>query len=342
VPSIPEPAPTGVPDAWCLALLEQNPACQWIVSPDHVFNLIFGDPSSIFGKAAADLTGRSIREVLDPESAAAWKDRFTRAWNGETVVLRERRGDVTWNISVFPIRLAGEIQRVGGMAREATAYFRAEQELRYTVLGALKAQEFERNMASKFLHDSVGQNLTALGLQLDLVRMDLETVSPEICGRIAQIQKLLEVMMEEVREYSYELNPSTVERAGLRSALDRLAGRIRERFTGTCRLNVDPSLKLDKKIATALYQVAQEAVENAVQHSGCSAIEIAVKSSRTVTFLEVRDNGRGFDPADLASGCRGLGLLSMEHYAAQAGLKLSISSNRETGTSVRASISQSD
>jgi signal transduction histidine kinase len=128
----------------------------------------------------------------------------------------------------------------------------------------------------------------------------------------------------------------------LRSALDRLAGRIRQRFTGTFRLNVDPSLKLDKKIATAVYQIAQEAVENAVQHSGCSAIEIAVKSSRTATFLEVRDNGRGFDPADLTSGCRGLGLLSMEHYAAQAGLELSISSNRETGTSVRASISQSD
>ena len=53
--------------------------------------------------------------------------------------------------------------------------------------------------------------------------------------------------MESVREYSYELNPSTVERAGLRPALDRLAGRMRERFPGTLRVNVDPSLKLDPK-----------------------------------------------------------------------------------------------
>ena len=68
-----------------------------------------------------------------------------------------------------------------------------------------------------------------------------------------------------------------------------------------------------------MYQIAQEAVENAVQHASCSAIEIAVKSTRTGTFLEVRDNGRGFDPADLLGGRRGLGLLSMEHYAAQAG-----------------------
>ena len=103
-------------------------------------------------------------------------------------------------------------------------------------------------------------------------------------------------------------------------------------------MNVDPSLKLDPKLASALYQILQEAVENAVQHSGCSAIEIAIKSTRTGTVLEVRDNGRGFDPADLVSGRRGLGLLSMEHYAAQAGLELTITSTPETGTKVRAAM----
>jgi signal transduction histidine kinase len=193
-------------------------------------------------------------------------------------------------------------------------------------------------MVSKFLHDSVGQNLTALGLQLDLIRMDLEVVSPETCARAIEIQNQLGEMMESVREYSYELNPSTVERAGLRPALDRFASRIRERFSGMLRVNVDPSLKIDPKLAGAVYQIAQEAVENAVQHSNCSTIEIAVKSTRTGTVVEVRDNGRGFDPADLVAGRRGLGLLSMEHYAAQAGLELSITSTKEFGTTVRAAL----
>jgi signal transduction histidine kinase len=52
--------------------------------------------------------------------------------------------------------------------------------------------------------------------------------------------------------------------------------------------------------------------------------------------LEVRDNGRGFDAADLAAGRRGLGMLSMEHYAAQAGLSLSVVSGRDSGTTVQA------
>jgi len=142
--------------------------------------------------------------------------------------------------------------------------------------------------------------------------------------------------MEQVREYTYELNPSAVERAGLRSALDRLAGRIRERYTGALRVNVDPFLKIDPKIASALYQIAQEAVGNAVQHASCSSIEIAVKSTRTGLTMDVRDNGHGFDPADVLEGRRGLGLLSMEHFAAQAGLDLSITSNRGAGTTIQA------
>jgi len=325
-------------DAECLAeaFLEQSPACHWVVTAGGVFHRIYGDPASIFGKPAAELAGRSAAEALAAELAHVWRDRFARAFEGETVVLRERRGNAIWYLTVFPIRVGGEIRYAGGLAREITAWSVAEQELRYTVLGALKAQEFERNTVSRFLHDTVGQNLTALGLQLDLIRMDLENAQPETCARVIEIQRILEAMMQRVREYSYELNPSTVERAGLRSALDRLTGRIRGRFTGALRVNVDPSLKVDPKIASAMYQIAQEAVENAIQHASCSAIEIAIKSTRGVTALEIRDNGKGFDTSDLLRGCRGLGLLSMEHYAAQAGLDLSITSHREMGTSVRA------
>jgi two-component system NarL family sensor kinase len=250
--------------------------------------------------------------------------------------LRERAGETVWNVTLFPIHMGEKGRHAGGAATEARLWAEAEQALRYTVLGALKSREFERSMVSKFLHDTVGQNLTAFGLQLDLIRMDLESASPENCARISEIQRLLEEMMEKVRLYSYELHPSTVERAGLRSALDLLAARIGERFTGALRLNVDPSLKIGKQVASAMYHIAEEAAENAVQHASCSAIEIAVKSSRTGTSLEVRDNGRGFDPADVAAGCRGLGLLSMEHYAAEAGLDLSIASHYGKGTIVRA------
>jgi len=318
------------------ALLQQSPACHWIVSPAGAFRSIYGDPSPLFGKTAAQLKGRRASAVLGRDLAVFWSGRFARALAGESVMLRHRRGRANWYVSLFPIRRRGKIVCAGAMAREVTPWGTAELELRHTVLGALKAQESERRAASRFLHDSVGQNLTALGLQLDLARMDLESAFPEASARLVEIQRMLEIMMEQVREYSYELNPSIVERAGLRPALDRLMTRTRQAFAGAVRLQADPSLKIDPAIATALYHIAQEAVENAVQHAGCSAIEIAIKSRRDRPILEVRDNGRGFDPEDILGVRRGLGLLSMEHYAAQARLELSISSPRKGGTVVRA------
>jgi signal transduction histidine kinase len=322
--------------------LQQGPACHWMWNSEGVFQRVYGDPAAVFNRAVSGLEGLALTEALEPALLPRWRDRFQRALAGETVTLRERHGKAVWYLSVFPLRCADEIRYVGGSAREITPWAAAEQELRYTVLGALKAQEYERSKTARFLHDTVGQNLTALGLQLDLVRMDLENTEPQIRGRIEEIQKLLESMMEQVRDYSYELNPSTVERAGLRPALDRLGVRMRERFAGALRVNVDPSMKIDPKFASAMYQIAQEAVENAVQHSGCSVIEIAVKSTRTGTSLEVRDDGKGFDPADLLDGGRGLGLLSMEHYAAQAGLDLSIQSSRGMGTTVRVAVPAGD
>ncbi len=327
-----------MPESECLSetMLEQSPACLWMVRDDLVFHRVYGKSHSILGKPSGELMGECALDVLDPEVAKTWCSRFARALAGETVHLSERSGDAIWYISVFPVCGKDGARYAGALARETTPWKTAEQELRNTVLSALKSQEFERNTLSKFLHDVVGQNLTALGLQLDLARMDVEGVSPETCVRIGEIQKVLETIMEQVRDYSYHLNPSAVERAGLRSALDRLVSHIRGRFTGGLRVNVDPNLKIDPKIASAFYHIAQEATENALQHASCSAIEIAVKSTRTGASMEVRDNGKGFDPADILAGARGLGLLSMEHYAAQAGLDLAITSNKNTGTTVRA------
>ena len=299
-----------------------------------LFTRLYGDPAPLFGKPAAQLLGRPWEEALAADVLELWTSRFQRVLAGETLVLRERQGEIAWSIFLFPIVVDGAIRYACGAAREVTSWAAAEQELRYTVLGALRAQEHQSSAVSRFLHDSVGQNLTALGLQLDLVRMDLEGPHAALAEQVAGAQKLLDAVVEQVRDYSYELNPSTVERAGLRPALDRLRARIHQRYTGVLRINVSPSVKIDPKIAAAMYRVAQEALDNAVQHSSCSAIEIAVKSTRKGPLLEVRDNGKGFDPGDLRQGSRGLGLLTMEHFAAQAGMDLSVKSSVGSGTVV--------
>lgn len=326
------------------SFLAQSPACFWIVkgSPAEScaaveFTHIWGQATSLFDRGPELLTGHTVEQVLPAAAAQLWAARFARVFNGETLALRERRGEGVWFITLFPIVTGDANLYAGGIAREVSRWGSAELQLRHTVLGALKAQDFERTMMARFLHDNIGQNLTALGLQLDLVRMDLEGVSPEVSEKVGEVQRSLSEIMEAVREYSYELDPATVERAGLRVALDRLAARTRTRYTGALRINVDPSVKLEPQLARAMFQIAQEAIENAIQHAACSGIDVSVKTGRRGLALEVRDNGRGFDPDDVLGGNRGLGLLSMEYYAAQAGLELSVAGTPGVGTTVRAS-----
>ena len=213
-------------------------------------------------------------------------------------------------------------------------------EPRQTVAQVVEANRFERERLSRFLHDDVAQSLSAVGLQLDLLRMDLDAAgASQPSAAVVEIQQVLDAVMERVRDFSYELDPPAIERAGLRAALDRLATRTRQRFSGAVQLTSSPGLNLSRHVAGAFYRIAREAVHNALRHAACSSIDITVKSGGGGVTLEVRDNGRGFDPVDPSGGRRGQGLVSMEHYAAEAGLDLAVTSQPGDGTVVRAGIS---
>jgi len=89
-------------------------------------------------------------------------------------------------------------------------------------------------------------------------------------------------------------------------------------------------------IGVAMERIAAEAVANAVRHSGCSQIEIVVKSTREGVALRVRDDGSGFDYDHVRLSARGLGLLMMEYCAAKAGLRLTVSGDEARGATVTA------
>lgn len=204
----------------------------------------------------------------------------------------------------------------------------------------MNAREMEFARVSKLLHDEVGQVLSAVGLQLDVLRMDLTGQVPEIGQRTSEIQKLLEQAVIQIRELSYELNPAIVERAGLAFAIERLAERFRGSFKGSMRVLTDSSVRIPTPAGTALYKIAEHAVENAVQHSGATQIEIIVhpkNGSAKGATLEVRDNGSGFDVDEVRGTSPGLGFILMEYYAQQAGLEFAVKSTRGKGSSVKVS-----
>src|SRR5918998_1739834 len=111
------------------------------------------------------------------------------------------------------------------------------------IVSTINAREVESNRVSRLLHDEVGQVLSAVGLHLDVLKLDFKEQIPEIVGRLNEIQKFLDAAVMQVRALSYDLNPAVVERAGLQLALDRLVGRMRSEFNGSIRFLFDRSIR---------------------------------------------------------------------------------------------------
>ena len=203
-----------------------------------------------------------------------------------------------------------------------------------TLFGAIGEHEAALARISRLLQDDVSQILSAVGLQLDAMRMDFRSEAPGIEHRAAEIQIMLEQVIEQLRDISNELNPSIVERAGLQFALDRLAGKVRERFSGTLRLQLDPATLVPTVIAKAFYQIVECAIDDGLARPGCSLIEIQLKRSQGEFVLEVRHNGKA-QPADDSEAS--FDRLRMDYYASNSKVALDVNQSPTGGTVVRAS-----
>ncbi len=129
------------------------------------------------------------------------------------------------------------------------------------LFAAMNEHEAVLARVSRLLHDDVSQILSAVGLQLDAMRMDFREQAPGVDSRAAEIQELLEQAIEQLRDISNELNPSIVERAGLQFALDRLVGKPAPNFSGTLRLHFDASLRVPTILAKAFYKITECALD---------------------------------------------------------------------------------
>ena len=207
------------------------------------------------------------------------------------------------------------------------------------LFAAVNEHEAALGRVSRLLHDDVSQVLSAVGLQLDALRMDFRNEAPGIDERAAEIQNMLEQVIGQLRDISNELNPSVVERAGLQFALDRLAGNIRKKFSGALRLHFDSAIHVPTGIAKTLYKIAECAVDNALSRPKCTMIEIQVKKARGECVLEVHDNGY-LDAND--SIAVSLGRLLMDYYASKTEVRLKLEGSSGKGTVVRASIPLAD
>lgn len=209
----------------------------------------------------------------------------------------------------------------------------AESELRRLSGQIRTAQEQERRNLSRELHDQVGQMLTGLRMELaSMARLNGDTEG-ELSSRIARAKGTVEQTLRIVRNIAMLLRPSMLDDLGLTPALAWLVKEISRSSGMEITADIDPSLdSLPDSHRTCLFRVIQEALTNAIRHSGASGVDITLKVNGGWVIGSIADNGRGFDRAAVKQ--KGLGLVGMEERARELGGSIRIESLPGRGTRV--------
>ena len=233
-----------------------------------------------------------------------------KTWEGDLKLVNEE-GDFVW-LKLHLVPLLGQREQVEELmlisvdeteVKEAQAKSQEinkeklekklkEQQYRSALI--LEGQEEERRRISRDLHDGIGQYLTALKYSLDGIH-DVKSYPEE--KRLEVSKKLIADVIKEVRRISFHLTPVALSDYGLTSVLNKFA----EEMTKISKIPVifeNPTgfmSRLEAKVENNIYRIVQEAVNNAIKYSEASEIKISLSHNSKYLYLQVADNGKGFD-----------------------------------------------
>lgn len=194
-------------------------------------------------------------------------------------------------------------------------------------------REEERRHMAMAVHDELGQLLTALKIDVSLLKLKVAPGSPE-SQKANEMGELIERTMPIVRNVANHLRPAALN-FGLVSALEWLADDFSRHGTVSCELQVQgPEPELSDTRATAVFRIAQEALTNVARHADASHVEIVLDTTGEVIALTVEDDGCGFD-VDAASRGYSYGLQGMAERARLADAQLELRSTPASGSIVR-------
>lgn len=242
----------------------------------------------------------------------------------------------------------GVVSSLFGTAQDITEQKRAENALREAAsqLQALsrrlvEVQEAERKDLARELHDRVGQSLTALNINLEILRQGLSREDASIRARLEDSAALVETSMQSIGNVLSELRPQMLDDFGLLAALDWHAKQFSARTGIGVSVRVSKPyepMAAERKIV--LFRIAQEALNNVAKHAAASSVGIQLECRATEHVMSVTDDGVGLrvggEPAEGAS--RGLGMVTMRERAQVVGGAVRIESLPERGTRLTVTI----
>jgi signal transduction histidine kinase len=251
-------------------------------------------------------------------------------------------------IGEFVRRDSATLHRAQGALEEKVQQRTVELNSANYSLGELSArllhlQDEERRRIARELHDSVGQTLAALSMNLAAVGADIERLA-KTATTIADSTALVNDISSDIRTISYLLHPPLLDEAGLSSALTWYVKGFSERSKIDVDLRIPENFgRLSRDLETAIFRVVQECLTNIHRHSGSSVARILIEHSDGHVRVEVEDKGKGIPSQKRAeiisspSGTPGVGIRGMRERLRQLGGTLEIHSSGEgKGTRISA------
>jgi two-component system NarL family sensor kinase len=217
---------------------------------------------------------------------------------------------------------------------------RSEESLRHLSARLLRSQDEERRRIGRELHDSAGQYLAALQMNLDTLNENIPATSSDIRLKLSESLALVHQCSAEIRTVSYLLHPPLLEDTGLIPTIRWFVEGFAKRSGIDVTVDIQSEFGRQKAdIELALFRVVQECLTNIHRHSASKTAFICIGSSADRLTVEIKDRGTGMSPDKLSGDGRGsgVGIAGMSERIGELGGTLTISSD-SSGTVVMASI----
>jgi PAS domain S-box-containing protein len=298
----------------------------------------------LYGWARAEAIGRSPHELLRSEFPIPFEEIARRRqegdWQGELVHTRRDGTKVTvasrWTaLKDAHNNLTGWFQ----INTDITKRKAAEESTRQLSAQLLRTQDEERRRLARELHDSAGQILAALAMNLGQLQASIEP-NARAAQLLADSERLLKDVISELRTISHLLHPPLLDEVGLPSALQWYIDGFAKRSGIDAKLQLTPNLgRLPSDFEITIFRIVQECLTNVHRHSGSATAEVRLAQSDGHLRIEIRDQGKGMPVEKRLSlstaGPMGVGLRGMRERVTQLGGTLDVRSS-DSGTAITA------
>jgi len=200
----------------------------------------------------------------------------------------------------------------------------------------IRAHDQERQRISSYLHAEVGQQLSLLAIELDLLCRSLADAGSEIEGdQVSRLKLLIDEITSDIHCLSDQLYSAKLQHIGLHSAIRELSCQANKQAGVSINLNITDEILLPPDVALCAFCVIQEALNNVIQHSSAQSVWIDFALSDGTAHWRVEDDGSGFD---LSAPKSGLGLQIMRERLRMMGGNFVVDSTLGEGTRIAASV----